>query len=51
MDLLSVQTPSSSTRNMHKQISYYKVDFHSDELLDTDVREVPAFKKGGNWIQ
>ena len=30
---------------MHKQIKYYEVDFHSDGLLDTDVREVPSFQK------
>ena len=30
---------------MHKEIKYYEVDFNSDRLLDTDVREVPSFYK------
>ena len=30
-------------RNVHEYIKYYNADFHSDELLDTDVREVLPF--------
>ena len=30
---------------MHKQIKYYNANFHSDGLLDNDVREVPLFLK------
>ena len=31
--------------NVHKEIKYYNVDFHSDGLLDPDVRKVRSFYK------
>ena len=40
---ISVETPWSLTKNIHKWTKYYNADFYNDQLLDTDVREVPSF--------
>ena len=40
---LNIHKYSNYNRIIRKQIKYYNADFHSDELLDTDVIEAPSF--------